>query len=87
MQTKTYPTEEVSSVLAKALTSPDASVEHYREHAIWDQAIISALAVFASRGMPLPDDVREAVQELIELPGINPKLRKGVLYQMARIPA
>lgn len=84
--TKIQLAEDVSSALRKALPVASAAVDRYRELAVWDQAIIESLAAFADVREPLPSDVRDLVQELLDEPGVSPKLRKRCLYHLDRLP-
>jgi hypothetical protein len=79
--------EDLSTVLREALPVENSLVDRYRGVAVWDQAIIESLATFVNERTPLPSDVRRMVQDLIDEPGVSPKLRKGVLYQLSRILA
>jgi hypothetical protein len=44
--------EDVSNALLKALPRDSRMVDHYREYAIWDQAILASLALVADSDKP-----------------------------------
>jgi hypothetical protein len=78
--------QDVSDFLTKALPAASPMVDHYRHLAVWDQAIIEALIVFADSRQPLPTDIRQMVEEFISQPGVGSRLRRHAGYFLAQIP-
>jgi hypothetical protein len=82
----THAAERLSAVLSKALPVASPLVDHYRDMAVWDQAIIECLATFAELRQPLPSDVRERVNEFLDDPGVSSKVRRHAGHYLAEIP-
>jgi hypothetical protein len=79
--------EEVSTALSKSLPLPNPLVDHFREEAVWDQAIIESLATFARAARPLPADVRAIVEGFLREPRLSSKVRRRSLYHLKAIPS
>jgi hypothetical protein len=77
--------EELSAILSKSLPA-NSMVDHYRDLAVWDQAIIECLAVFADLRQALPSDVRDSVNEFLGDPGVGAKVRRHAGHYLAEIP-
>ena len=84
--TRAHRAEDLSDALYKSLPTASPSVDRYRNQGVWDQAVLEALAIFASTVQPLPSDVRQMVQETIEDPNVSPKFRGQVIRYLVRIP-
>lgn len=78
--------EDLSGVLRKVLPSPNPMVEFHMSRNVWDQAILEALATFATANQALPVDVREMVDEFLSQDGISAKFRKRARFHLERIP-
>jgi hypothetical protein len=67
-------TEDVSNALYKVMPRDSQVVEHYREQAIWDLAIIEALAMIANSRKPeLPAHLADEVRELYGSKDVSPR--------------
>jgi hypothetical protein len=85
MSLQVSPAEDVSNALFKVLPRGDSMVDHYRHQAVWDMAIVEALAIFAETGAPIPRDVVRDVRDFVDRSGINPRFRRAVEGYLARI--
>lgn len=84
--TKSHMLEDLALVLRKVLPATNTTVDFYIAHSEWDQAVLQALATFASENVALPSDVREMVSEMTSEMGVYHKVRKQALYLLDRIP-
>ena len=85
MNRATPPAEDVSNALFKAMSTTDATVDHYRELGVWDMAIVEALAVIAKRGDALPAQVASAVERLATLSGVNRPFARAVEKYLSKV--
>jgi hypothetical protein len=86
MTSATTLAEEVSNTLLKALPRASDVVDHYREHAIWDQAIIETLAIIAKTEKPeIPANVADEVRGLFGRKEISPQFERVAEGYLARI--
>jgi hypothetical protein len=78
--------EDVSNTLLKVLPRDSSTVDHFREHAIWDQAIIEALAIVAKSERPeLPAHIAEEVRELYGRKDVSPQFPRLAERYLDRI--
>jgi hypothetical protein len=79
-------TEDVSNTLYKVMPRDSQVVEHYREQAIWDLAIIEALAIIAKSDKPeLPTHIAEEVRELYGRKDVSPRFARAAEDYLALI--
>lgn len=85
MTRATSPAEDVSNALFKAMSTTDATVDHYRRLGVWDMAIVEALAVMAKRGDVLPTHVASALSRLVSLSGPKRPFARAVEQYLAKV--
>ncbi|MGO8963014.1 hypothetical protein [Mycobacterium sp.] len=79
-------TEAVSDTLYKVMPRYSELIEHYREQAIWDLAIIEALAIIAKSDEPeLPARIAQGVRELYGRKDVSPRFHRAAERYLARI--
>jgi hypothetical protein len=85
MTRATSPAEDVSNALFKAMSTTDATVDHYRQLGVWDMAIVEALAVMAKRGDLLPAHVASDVLRLVNLSGTKRPFARAVKKYLSTV--
>jgi hypothetical protein len=79
-------TEDVSNALYKVMPGGSQVVEHYREQAIWDLAIIEALAMIANSEKPeLPTRLVDEIRGLYGRKDVSPRFARAAEDYLACI--